>query len=145
MPRRAGSGDAREQETTLAPAAGPHCLCEHGPQRGCCASARRRSGGGVASWDVLFKLENGHTPSVDLIIIVFGCGKLRRNRVCQAACVANSCLPHRRAWHYNTVVRTMHLHVSHTLPLIFLLLSHSSVALSYPPGTKARPPSSDGI
>ena len=104
MPRRAGSGDARGQETTLAPAAGPHCLREHGPQRGCYASARRRSSGGVASWDAQFKLKNGHTPSVDLVIIVFGCGKLRCNRVCQAACVANSCLPRRRAWYYNTVV-----------------------------------------
>jgi len=105
MPRRACSGDAREQETTSAPA-GPHCLREHGPRRGCCVSARRRSDGTAASlaWDVQFKLKNGHTPSVDLVIIVFGCGKLRRNRVCQAACVANSCLPRRRALYYNTVV-----------------------------------------
>jgi len=87
MPRRAGSGGAREEETTSALARRPHCLCEDGLRRGCCASARRRSDGAAASW--IHGMNNSNwgmrTPQLlTPLLLSSGRGKLRRNRVCQA-------------------------------------------------------------
>lgn len=142
MPRRAGSGGAREEETTSALARRPHCLREDGLRCGCCASARRRSDGAAASW--IHGMNNSNwgmrTPQLlTSLLLSSGRGKLRRNRVCQAVyLVAVLGITIRLS-------RTLHHHNSHILPLILLLLSPSSVALSYSPGTIVGPSSSGGV